>query len=122
CCPLFRCLCIPKPFAESVDEHETGYILGVGAGIKSDDQTAIRVPDKDIGPRLISGAQHGVQICNCILWGGRLWHRVAATWFLINRCSGTVAGVYQGELANLTEHRWRRFVCNAPILGGSPEA
>ncbi|PYK14751.1 MAG: hypothetical protein DME55_14695, partial [Verrucomicrobia bacterium] len=20
------------------------------------------------------------------------------------------------------EHRWRRFVCNAPILGGSPEA
>ena len=48
-CPLVRCLCIPKRFAESVHKHETGYFFGVGACIKPADQTAIRVPDKHIG-------------------------------------------------------------------------
>jgi hypothetical protein len=68
------------------------------------------------------GVQQGMQICNRILWRGRLRRRVAATWFLTNRCSGTVAGACSRELANLTKHRWCRFICNAPILGRSPEA
>jgi opacity protein-like surface antigen len=53
--PLFRRLCITKPFAESVDEDETGYVFGLGARIKPDNQTAIGVPHKHIRPRLTSG-------------------------------------------------------------------
>jgi hypothetical protein len=35
--PLLRCLCILKHFAESVNEYETGYVLGVSARTESDD-------------------------------------------------------------------------------------
>src|SRR5205823_10210617 len=48
--PRLRRLRILKPFGESVDEHETGYIVRVGAGIKSADQTAVRMGDKHVGP------------------------------------------------------------------------
>jgi hypothetical protein len=48
---------IPKPFGESIDEDETGYILGIGARIKPDDQTAIRVPDK-CRPSALVGSSH----------------------------------------------------------------
>ena len=63
-CPLVRCLSIPKPFAESVDEHETGYILVVGACISLCRLDRHRVPDKHVGHRLTSGVQQGMQICN----------------------------------------------------------
>jgi hypothetical protein len=48
--PLLWRLRIPKPFGEGVDENETRYVFGIGARIKPDDQTAIRVPDKHAGP------------------------------------------------------------------------
>ena len=42
--PLLRRLCIAKPFGESVDEDKTGYVFGIGARIKPDDQTTDECP------------------------------------------------------------------------------
>jgi hypothetical protein len=49
--PLLRRLRIPKPFGKGVDENETRHVVGIGARKKPDDQTAIGVPDKHVGPR-----------------------------------------------------------------------
>ena len=35
--PLLRCFCVSKAFAESVNEHETGYVLRVSTCIESND-------------------------------------------------------------------------------------
>src|SRR5262245_55797535 len=40
--PLLRRLRIAKPFGEGVDENETGYVFGIGARIKPDDQSPAR--------------------------------------------------------------------------------
>jgi hypothetical protein len=54
---MLGCLGIPKPFAERVDEDQTGYVFGIGARIKPDHQAAVRLSDKHIRPRLTGGAQ-----------------------------------------------------------------
>jgi len=64
--PLVRCLCIPKPFGESVDKDETAHVFGIRTRIKPGDQTAIRVPNKYNGPHLASDTKQGVQIVDRI--------------------------------------------------------
>jgi hypothetical protein len=44
-----------KSFGKSVNEDKTAHVLRIGARIEPSDQTAIRVRDKYVGPRLTSG-------------------------------------------------------------------
>ena len=63
-----------------------------------------------------------MQIRDRIRCGRRLWRRVAAARFVIDRRSGTVVGAHPGEPGDLGKHRQRRFVGCAPIRGGRSQA
>lgn len=70
-----RRLSILKPYGESVHEHETGYVVGIGARIKPANQTTIRMGDKHVGARHASGSQQGTQIGDRSPRRGRLRSR-----------------------------------------------
>jgi hypothetical protein len=41
--PLLRSFCITQPFRESVDQDEAADVIGIGAGVKRDNQAAVGV-------------------------------------------------------------------------------
>ena len=120
--PLLRRLRVRKPFGESVDEHETGYVVRIGAGIKPADQTAVGMGDEHVGPRLAGGTQQGMQIGDRRHRRGGLRNRVAPARFLTHRRSRTIIGTDPGELGDLGKHPRPWPLSDSPILGGPSQA
>ena len=86
--PLLGRLGILKSLGQSVDEDQPGHFFWMNARIEPDNQAAIGVPGKHVGPGLASGFEERMKVSDRVLCGGRLRHRVAAARLLADRRSG----------------------------------
>jgi hypothetical protein len=119
---LLRRFRLLKPFAQSVDENETGDLLWRGSRIQVGNQTTVGVSDQHERCSFVRCAEQGMQIHDRLCSRRRLPHRVTSARLLADRRSRTIVGANPRNIGHSGIDRRRRSLRAGPIVGGRLEA